>query len=33
MIPSYGIKLNENPQMAREIIADTTKTLQLEPTS
>ncbi|MEO9246820.1 malate:quinone oxidoreductase [Citricoccus nitrophenolicus] len=29
MIPGYGVKLNENPQLAREILSETAKTLQL----
>ncbi|HET7414695.1 MAG TPA: malate:quinone oxidoreductase [Arthrobacter sp.] len=29
MIPGYGIRLNENPQLAREIMSETAKVLQL----
>ncbi|GAB3265207.1 malate:quinone oxidoreductase [Arthrobacter pigmenti] len=30
MIPGYGIRLNENPQLAREIMSETAKVLQLQ---
>ena len=33
MIPGYGLKLNENPQLARDIMAQTTRVLQLQPAS
>lgn len=33
MMPGYGIKLNENPDLAARLEADTAKALQLEPVS
>ncbi len=33
MMPGYGIKLNENPDLAAQLEADTAKALQLEPVS
>jgi malate dehydrogenase (quinone) len=33
MMPGYGVKLNENPDLAARIEADTAKALQLEPVS
>ncbi|WP_160664964.1 malate:quinone oxidoreductase [Pseudarthrobacter sp. ATCC 49987] len=31
MMPGYGVKLNENPELAAQLEADTAKALQLEP--
>ena len=31
MMPGYGVKLNENPDLAARLEADTAKALQLEP--
>ena len=30
-MPGYGVKLNENPDLAARLEADTAKALQLEP--
>jgi malate dehydrogenase (quinone) len=30
MMPGYGIKLNDNPELAAQLEAETAKTLQLE---
>jgi malate dehydrogenase (quinone) len=30
MMPGYGVKLNENPELAAQLEAATAKTLQLE---
>ena len=33
MMPGYGVKLNENPELAARLEAETAKALQLEPVS
>jgi malate dehydrogenase (quinone) len=30
MMPGYGVKLNDNPELAAKLEAETAKTLQLE---